>query len=83
MREVECVRESPRRGAEDILVEDKECNDPKPGRRELCNSPYKCKTRRFIDNLPDDQMEHIWLQTYNNNNRKSIITRDLVSNFLL
>ncbi|XP_008201012.2 A disintegrin and metalloproteinase with thrombospondin motifs 7 isoform X1 [Tribolium castaneum] len=64
MREVECVRESPHPGADDILVEDGECKETKPGTRELCNSHKKCKSRRFTDGLPDELMEDVWKQIH-------------------
>lgn len=64
MREVECVMESPRPGGDDVLVEDKECHDAKPGSRKLCNSIKKCKGgKRSIDDLPDHLMAEIWHQT--------------------
>lgn len=64
IREVECVRESQHPGEDDILVEDNECSEPKPGTRELCNSHKKCKSKRFTDGLPDDLMEEVWKQIY-------------------
>lgn len=65
-REVECVREAPVPGTDDVLVDDKDCTGPRPGTRELCNSHKKCsKTRRNFDNLPDEIMQHLWFQSLN------------------
>ncbi|XP_068910126.1 A disintegrin and metalloproteinase with thrombospondin motifs 7-like isoform X3 [Tenebrio molitor] len=64
VREVECVKESPHAGADDILVEDGECEEAKPGTRELCNSHKKCKTKRYTDGLEDDMMEEVWKQIH-------------------
>lgn len=64
IREVECVRESPTPGTDDILVEDDQCAEPRPGTRELCNSRKTCgKAKRDVDNLPDEVMQHLWFQS--------------------
>lgn len=60
IREVECVQESPHPGTDDILVEDKQCTETKPGSRELCNSHKKCKSKRYTDGFPDHLMENVW-----------------------
>lgn len=66
MRSVECVKESPHPGTDDMLVEDADCAGAKPGCRELCNSHKKCKSRRYADSLPDDLMKNVWTQLSNN-----------------
>ncbi|KAK9869843.1 hypothetical protein WA026_003569 [Henosepilachna vigintioctopunctata] len=65
LREVECVKQSPHPGTEDILVEDSECKGPRPATRELCNSPKKCKVRSVQYGLPDAEMESVWKQIKN------------------
>lgn len=64
-REVECVRLAKISGDEDVLVEDKECEGPRPGTQELCNSHKKCdKDKRLDDNkLPESIMRKLWPQT--------------------
>ncbi|KAL3280841.1 hypothetical protein HHI36_004070 [Cryptolaemus montrouzieri] len=62
LREVECVRQSPHPGTEDILMEDSECKGPRPATRELCNSPKKCKVRSAHYGLPDEEMLDVWQQ---------------------
>ncbi|XP_044750443.1 A disintegrin and metalloproteinase with thrombospondin motifs 12-like [Coccinella septempunctata] len=62
LREVECVRQSPHPGTEDILVEDSECKGPRPATRELCNAPKKCKIRSVQYGLPDSEMQDVWQQ---------------------
>lgn len=76
-REVECVRENPKIGAEDILVEDEECDDVRPASKELCNSPKKCKVRE-AEQMPQEMAQEIWRQI---NKRKIQNRRDLVSLF--
>ncbi|CAH1113494.1 unnamed protein product [Psylliodes chrysocephalus] len=72
-REVECVRENPKIGAEDILVEDEECDDVRPASKELCNSPKKCKVRE-AEQMPQEMAQEIWRQI---NKRKIQNRRDL------
>lgn len=65
MREVECVRESPKPGADDTLIDDELCPGPKPGTRELCTSKTRCcVTKKREDyELPVDMMRELWYQT--------------------
>ncbi|CAH0553697.1 unnamed protein product [Brassicogethes aeneus] len=63
IREVECVREAAHPGAQDVLVEDSECREVKPGTRELCDAHSTCSRKRHTDNLPDHMMKTIKLQT--------------------
>lgn len=63
-REVECVRESQFPGEEDVLVEDKECAENRPGTQELCNSRKKCgKGKRLEEGLPEVLMRDLWRQS--------------------
>lgn len=63
-RDVECVREAKLPGDEDVLVEDKECDEPRPGTQELCNSHKTCgKEKRFDEELPENVMKKLWYQT--------------------
>lgn len=59
------MREAKVPGDEDVLVEDKECEGPRLGTQELCNSHKKCdKQKRFdVNNLPENVMRKLWLQT--------------------
>jgi hypothetical protein len=76
VREVECVKESPHAGADDILVEDSECEEAKPGTRELCNSHKKCKTKRYTDGLEDDMMEEVWKQIHIGRYSRKSVSRE-------
>lgn len=69
MREVVCVEEPPKPGAEDILVDDDKCKETKPGTMELCESHMKCKARNADDedivpttDIPSALMEEVWSQ---------------------
>lgn len=64
IREVECVREAQIAGDEDMLIEDENCTDQKPGTRELCESHKTCsgRRRREIDGIPEEKMRNIWRQ---------------------
>ncbi|XP_022900550.2 A disintegrin and metalloproteinase with thrombospondin motifs 6-like [Onthophagus taurus] len=64
VREVECVRENPISGADDILVEDTFCPPPKPGTRELCDAQKSCTKKREIENeIPSYILRELWYQT--------------------
>lgn len=57
------MREAKIPGDEDVLVEDKECEGARPGTQELCNSHKKCDKRFDVNNLPENVMRKLWLQT--------------------
>lgn len=80
-REVDCVEESPKAGADDVLVEDEKCKETKPGSMELCEAHEKCKTRSAVEEdvlgIPSGMLEDVWRQI----NRKTS-RRDVVSNGL-
>lgn len=65
VREVECVREAQVAGEEDMLVEDAECAETRPGSKELCESHKKCESRarRNIDGIPEQMLRKVWCQT--------------------
>lgn len=52
IRQVVCIQESPKPGSEDTLVEDDKCEGIKPATREICESHTKCRSTRYIDNIP-------------------------------
>lgn len=61
MRRVECVKESPHPGGEENLVDDKECNGPRPASRELCNAVKVCRCRRKTTlGIPNRQLRDVW-----------------------
>ncbi|XP_074033446.1 A disintegrin and metalloproteinase with thrombospondin motifs 12 [Leptinotarsa decemlineata] len=69
-REVECVEESPKVGAEEILVDDENCEGKRPASRELCDSHKTCKARQ-TDNIPAELLEDVWKQINRRSNKKS------------
>lgn len=74
IRQVVCIRESPKPGAEDILVEDNKCEGVKPATKEMCVSPNKCRSSRFIDNIPKYLLKDVWKQL-----ESKIVKREVVS----
>ncbi|XP_056633400.1 A disintegrin and metalloproteinase with thrombospondin motifs 12-like [Diorhabda sublineata] len=60
-RLVECVRENPKQGAEDTLVEDSDCESPRPASSELCDSERKCRTRD-VTWASEDALRDVWAQ---------------------
>ncbi|CAH1118875.1 unnamed protein product [Phaedon cochleariae] len=60
-REVECVQESPRAGAEDILVDDERCDGAKPASQELCDSHETCQARRreVEEEIPEEMLREV------------------------
>lgn len=75
VREVVCIEESPKEGAEDILLEDGKCEGVRPASRELCKSKKVCRSVRIVDEIPDELMRDVSDQI----DRTSLPKRQLVS----
>ncbi|CAG9838538.1 unnamed protein product [Diabrotica balteata] len=73
-REIQCARESSKQGAEDILVEDSNCEGIRPATSELCDSPVKCKARQ-VEWAPEEMLRDVWVQVNRIKRRNS--RRDL------
>ncbi|XP_072392013.1 A disintegrin and metalloproteinase with thrombospondin motifs 12-like [Diabrotica undecimpunctata] len=73
-REIQCARESPKQGAEDILVEESNCEGIRPATSELCDSPVKCKARQ-AEWAPEEMLRDVWVQVNRIKRRNS--RRDL------
>ncbi|KAH1003192.1 A disintegrin and metalloproteinase with thrombospondin motifs 7 [Dendroctonus ponderosae] len=71
IRPVECVRPNPKESADDIIVEDSECTDERPGTVELCATRKKCvpRTRKSIF-VPGQFQSAIWQQMHKLHLRK-------------
>ncbi|XP_065156708.1 A disintegrin and metalloproteinase with thrombospondin motifs 12-like isoform X2 [Atheta coriaria] len=66
-REVECVSEAHKAGADDTLEEDSACSEKKPGTKELCNAPNPCQKRqnsKIDQDLTPEMMRQVWLQSW-------------------
>ncbi|KAL3278413.1 hypothetical protein HHI36_013735 [Cryptolaemus montrouzieri] len=62
-RRVECVKESPHPGAEETLVDEKECDGVRPASRELCNAVKVCRCRRKTTlGLSNRKLRDVWKQ---------------------
>ncbi|XP_048524385.1 A disintegrin and metalloproteinase with thrombospondin motifs 12 isoform X1 [Dendroctonus ponderosae] len=72
-RHVECLEDNPKKGAEGILLEDDQCEGPKPGSVELCEAEEKCGHKRMISPyIPGKYQGQIWEQM----NRKYLAKRN-------
>ncbi|CAG9772555.1 unnamed protein product [Ceutorhynchus assimilis] len=61
-RPVECVQETSKKGADDIILEDSECEGQKPGSVELCETAELCARKRMISYIPRQYQKSIWAQ---------------------
>lgn len=73
IRQVVCVKESQKPGSEDTLVEDDKCESVKPATREVCESHAKCRSPRYIDNIP----KKLWTDIQKQIDRR-LLKRDVV-----
>lgn len=71
--QVVCVKESPRAGSDDMLVEDDKCEGVKPASREVCDSHVKCRSLRYIDNIPKHLLKDVWRQINRRNSKREVV----------
>ncbi|XP_066149639.1 A disintegrin and metalloproteinase with thrombospondin motifs 12-like isoform X2 [Euwallacea fornicatus] len=64
MREVQCVKKNSNPKGDDIILEDSECKEIKPGIAELCTSNRKCDSsrRKKSISIPRKFQDSIWKQ---------------------
>ncbi|KAL1506610.1 hypothetical protein ABEB36_005939 [Hypothenemus hampei] len=63
VRSVECIQDNPKVGGDGILLEDSECEGPKPGSVELCETQEICGRKRMISPyIPGRYQDNIWMQ---------------------
>lgn len=74
VRQVVCVEESPKPGSEDFLLDDDKCEEVKPATRELCDSHIKCRSTRYIDNIPKQLLKYLWKQTNSRISRNDAVS---------
>lgn len=75
MRQVVCVQESPKPGSDDMLVEDDKCEGVKPASREICDSHVKCRSPRFIDNIPKQLLKDVWRQINRGASKRELVSK--------
>ncbi|KAF7267253.1 hypothetical protein GWI33_019506 [Rhynchophorus ferrugineus] len=62
VRPVECIRESPKMNADDIIIEDSDCEGKKPSSVELCQADHRCSRKRRVSHIPGRFQDSVWSQ---------------------
>ncbi|CAG9766768.1 unnamed protein product [Ceutorhynchus assimilis] len=63
VREVQCLKMNPKADGDDILSEDSECPEPKPGTVQLCETDKKCGSKkRKAAYVPAKFQDSVWKQ---------------------